>query len=539
MTDFSFYAPGNLHMVYDSTHKKTPFKGREHCWICFLLIALTLAVYGPVKDFEFVNFDDPQFVLDSHFIQKGLTLETLVLSFTDSIHMTNYWVPLTCLSIIFDFQVYGLNAGGYHVTNLILHLLNTVLLFMVLNRMTGALWQSAFVAALFALHPLHVESVAWVTERKDVLSTFFGMLALYSYAWYVERPGFRRYVWVIIFFIFGLMSKPMLVTLPFVLLLLDYWPLGRHRSGPPAAISGEPRQSATVLRLVWEKVPFFMVTLAACVAAYVTQDAADAIAPLSLYPLSVRFVVTLVSYVSYIGKMCWPYPLAVLYPHPGTLPLWQGAGAGLLLLLITFLALKSARRYPWFIIGWLWYLGTLLPVSGLVVIGPHAMADRYTYIPLIGLFIIIAWGASDLFRRWSSRPLGIAAAAIGVLLILMVLTGFQVRYWENSVTLFEHANEVVHDDFIIHSNLGNALARKGRLNDAVAHYSKALAINPGKSADIHNNLGAALLVSGKTSEAMTHFRLALQIEPGHVDALRNIKRISSQKENVKHTFGSP
>ena len=492
--------------------------------ICAGLLLATIVAYEPVRHNDFVDFDDDLYIIENPHVRGGFSVNNIVWAFTTG--EGGNWHPLTWLTHMLDCEIYGLNPVGHHVTNVILHIANTLLCFAVLRSMTGVLWASAFTAGLFALHPVHVESVAWASERKDVLSTFFWLLTMASYVRYTRRGGAANYMMTFALLFAGLMAKAMLVTLPFVLLLMDFWPLGRMKKGKIAA-------------LVIEKIPLFVLAAISCVVTLFVQQKWGAVASAELYPFSVRFSNALVAYGNYLFKMVWPHPLAAFYPHPGMPPVWKIAAAGLLLIGISLFSIKYLKQFPYVFTGWFWFVGALVPVIGIVQVGGQAVADRYTYVPLIGMFIIVSWGASDLFRRWFSRPSGIAAAAIGVLLILMVLTGFQVRYWENSITLFEHANAVVPDDFIINSNLGNALARRGRLKDAVAHYLKALALNPGKSADTHNNLGAALLVSGKTSEAMAHFRLALQIQPGHIDALRNIKRISSQKENIKHAIGSP
>jgi len=391
-------------MSRNGVHPKFLFAGmRPELWICLLLAAATLLVYWPVKDFDFISYDDPLYVTDNRYVQKGLSPETVKWAFTDAVKKTNYWVPLTWLSILLDHELYGMHAGGYHLTNLFLHVLNTLLVFMVLRRLTGALWPSAFAAALFGLHPLHVESVAWVTERKDVLSTFFWLLTMLSYGGYVRRPGAGRYLLTFILFVLGMMSKPMLVTLPFALLLLDYWPLGR--------LEGEAWKQR-FFHLVWEKGPFFVVVMIAAVAAFVTQQAADAVKSLAAIPLGVRLANVLVAYVGYIGKMFWPVRLSFLYPHPGVLPVWQWAGALLILAGVTYGVLRYAKERPYLVVGWLWYLGTLFPVSGLVVIGPHAMADRYAYVPLMGLYVMAAWGLAELFPKGRYQAAGLALAGV-------------------------------------------------------------------------------------------------------------------------------
>ncbi len=444
-------------------------------WVCLLLAVATLSVYWQVRDFEFVNYDDPLYVAENRYVQQGLTLETVKWSFTGATRKTNYWVPLTWLSILLDYELYGINAGGYHLTNVFFHVLNTLLVFIVLRRLTGALWPSAFVAALFGLHPLHVESVAWVTERKDVLSTLFWLLTLLSYGGYVRRPGAGRYLLTLLLFVLGMMSKPMLVTLPFVLLLLDYWPLGRL--GPGGGLSDLPRPAA-VWKLVWEKGPFFIIVGIAGVAAFVTQQEAGAVKTLAAIPLAVRIPNVLVAYVSYIGKMFWPLRLSFLYPHPGALPVWQWVGALLILGAITYGALRFAKGRPYLAVGWLWYLGTLFPVSGIIVIGPHAVADRYTYVPLLGLYLMLSWGVADAAARWRCKPKGLALTAAVILALLAWAADRQVRYWQNSMTLMEHALEMFENNIVAYNNLGIVFQEKGKYDEALNLYLKALKIKP-------------------------------------------------------------
>jgi len=492
-------------------------------WVCLLLVVATLSVYWQVKDFEFVNYDDPLYLSENPHVREGLSCRSIIWAFT-TIHAAN-WHPLTWLSHMLDVHLFGMNPGPHHLSNLQLHIANTLVLFFVFRLMTGALLRSAVIALLFALHPLHVESVAWVAERKDVLSTFFWMLTLLLYIWYVRRPAIPKYVAVFLCFSLGLMSKPMLVTVPIILLLLDYWPLGRFRGGAlfddKAALPGK-----TVLFLVCEKIPFFILSAASAVVTIFAQQKGGTVSSLEVIPISVRIANALVSYVAYIGKMVWPTKLAVIYPYSHDLPLWQVAGAGLIILSISLMVFKVRWRQPFLVFGGLWYLVTLVPVIGLVQVGLQSMADRYTYVPIIGLFIMIVWGIPDKWFQHRFGKAGLAAAASVILFTMIVATWVQVRYWKNSIALFEHANKVVLDNYVIHNNLGNALARKGRLNDAFAHYSKAMSINPGKAADIHNNLGAALLVNGNIKEAIVQIRLSLQIDPNHSDALKNFRKVS-------------
>lgn len=496
-----------------------------------------LVVFWQSADHEFVNFDDELYVTRNSHVQAGLTYQGLVWALTTT-HVGN-WHPLTWLSHMLDCELYGLNPGGHHFTNLLLHIANTLLLFMVLKRMTGALRRSAFVAALFALHPLHVESVAWVAERKDVLSTFFWMLTMGVYVRYVERPGLNRYLLVLLSFALGLMAKPMLVTLPFVLLLLDYWPLGRFQFRQSSDDSNSQshesinfsNQRSLIFRLVLEKAPFFALAAVSGVVTFFVQQGGGAVRSLYVFPLDIRIANAMVSYVSYIEKMIWPHHLAVFYPHPGMLPMWQIAGAGLLLVCISVLVVRAARRHPYLLTGWLWYLGTLVPVIGLVQVGSHAMADRYTYVPLIGLFIMIAWGSCDISERWRYRKI-VLAISTGVLLCAsMISTGSQVRYWQNSVALFEHTLDVTANNWLAHNNMGIALARRGKFDEAIAHYSETLRIKP-DYAPAYSNLGIVFAVQEKAEEAIAHFRKALQINPDYTAARKNLEvALAVQRES--------
>ena len=494
----------------------------------------TLGVYWHVTNHEFINYDDDLYVTDNHNVQAGLRLESITWSFTAT-HASN-WHPLTWMSHMLDCQLFGMNPGWHHLTNLFFHIANALLLFLAFKRMTGDSWQSGFVAALFALHPLHVESVAWVAERKDVLSAFFWMLTVWSYIWYLERPRVSRYLRVLFFFILGLMAKPMLVTLPFVLLLLDYWPLGRFQFGRSGG-EGKSRQRAIALRLVWEKIPLFILAVASSFVTFLVQQSGGAVRSLDALSLDVRISNTLVSYVSYIGKMIWPYHLAVLYPHPGNLPMSQIAVACLLLISISFLAIMAVRQRPYFAVGWLWYIGTLVPVIGLVQVGIQSFADRYTYVPLIGIFIIIAWGFPDIVSKCRHKEIGITIIVGALLSIFMVTTWLQVRYWNNNMTLFEHALDVTANNYLAHNNLGNALNEQGDRAEAIRHYSEALRINP-TYWEAHYNLGNALTAQGRTAEAIRHFSEALRLNPGFAEAHNNLGFLLAEQgdraEAIRH-----
>jgi len=491
--------------------------------ICLFLIVAIFAAFWQVRTHEFLKYDDKDYVTDNPHVNAGLTLKGIIWAFTTP-HSAN-WHPLTWLSHMLDCQLYGLKPAGHHLTNLVFHIASTLLLFLVLKGMTGALWRSGFVAALFALHPLHVESVAWVAERKDVLSTFFWILTMWTYVRYTKQPRLNRYMLVLLSFGLGLMSKPMLVTLPFVLLLVDYWPLDRFQF---RSISGHHRlntdkskdtsdQRSFALRLVLEKVPFFVLTVVSSFLTFFVQRSAGAVIHMDLYPLETRMANALVSYVSYIGKMIWPHRLAVFYPYPVVLPTWQVAGASLLLGCVSFLVIHAGRRRPYLMVGWLWYLGTLVPVIGLVQVGYQAMADRYTYVPLIGPFIMVAWGIPDILVGWRFRKIALSLSTGLLFLLLMIVTNFQLKYWQNDITLFEHTLAVTSDNFITHYYLGVVLANQGKTQEAIAHFAEALRIRP-DFAEAHYNLAGFLVNQGKIQEAIVHFAEALRIKPDFAEA---------------------
>ena len=508
---------------------RRPFSRSSHCLlICLALCISIFAVYWQVWDHSFVNYDDTLYVTKNPHVQDGLTFKDITWSLTAT-HAGN-WHPLTWLSHMLDCQLYGMNPGWHHFSSLLFHTANALLLFLALNRMTGRLWRSAFVAGLFALHPLHVESVAWVAERKDVLSTFFLFLTLLSYIWYVERPGFYRYLLVILCFVLGLMAKPMVVTLPFVLLLLDYWPLGRLPVGRlqgaslPATDPLVPSRNVVshARSLLWEKIPFFTLAAVSSVITYVAQNSHNAVKTLIKFPLEYRLANGLVSYTNYLAKMVWPKDLAVFYPHPGqSLPIWQAVLAGLILLIISIAVIRLGRRYPYLPVGWLWYVGTLVPVIGLVQVGAQAMADRYTYVPLIGLFFMIAWGVADLLgsRRYGKPALAVTATLL--LSALMVCTTMQVSYWKNSLTLFEHTLRATSHNSQIHNNLGNVLTQQGKLQEAISHYTKALEISP-NYAEAQINLGVALTRQGRLKEAIKYYSAALQLKSNSAELHNNL-----------------
>jgi len=503
--------------------------------ILFLVVA-TLLVFWPVLNSEFINLDDGVYVTNNPNVQRGLTLENVKWAFTDT--SAGFWHPLTWLSHMLDCQLFGLNPGAHHLTNLLFHLANTLLLFWVLKRMTGRPGASTFIAALFALHPLHVESVAWVSERKDVLSTFFWILTMGLYLRYVEQPGIHRYLLVLLSFTLGLMSKAMLVTLPFVLLLLDYWPLGRllFKQDSKSSLLPDPGmahyQRLSPLRLVREKIPLLILSGTWCVLTFFAEKSLGAIGGLGTIPLGTRLANAISSYGLYLERTIWPRNLAVFYPYPDTIPLGQVIMGGFLLVGLSCIVIRYALSRPYLSVGWLWYLGTLVPVIGLVPVGSHVMADRYTYVPLIGLFIMIAMGLPDLLKEWRHQKIVMTVSAGLVLSFLGLASRQQVSLWNNSITLFEHTLSVTTGNIIIHNNLGTALKRQGKIQEAAAHFTKALQIKS-TFAEPYNNLGTVLDQQGKTQEAAAHFIKALQIKPNYAEPYNNLGILLAQQGKLQ------
>ena len=422
--------------------------------IAFCLSVVTFAAYWQITGFDFVDYDDNAYVSENPYIHKGLTKESIAWAFTTT--YANFWHPFTWLSLMLDYQLFGPGPFGHHVMSLILHTANTLLLFGCFRRLTGRLWQSAFVSALFALHPLHVESVAWIAQRKDVLSAFFWILAMWSYGRYVSRPTIYGYLTVCVWFVLGLVAKPMVVTLPFVLLLLDCWPLHRFNLGKQDLQRRLPH-------LLLEKVPLLVLTTLACGMAFYAQKSGGAIVSVETLSLQARLANALLSYVSYIWKMLWPGNLSVFYPWPSHMPMWQVIGAGSVLSAISLCAILTIKNHSYFIVGWLWYLGTLVPVIGIIKVGEFAMADRYTYLPLIGLFIIIAWGVPHLMTRWQKKKACLVIPVVVVLSFLGWNVWRQTGYWKNGITLFKHALAVTKENHVAHNNLAVLFMRQGKL----------------------------------------------------------------------------
>lgn len=511
-----------------------------------LLGLLVLGVYSAVLRHEFVVYDDPVYVTNNPRVQQGLNWPNLVWAFTTS--EAEFWHPLTWLSHMFDCSCWGLAPGGHHLTSVLFHLVNTLLVFAVFRRMTGALWRSWVVAALFGLHPLHVESVAWVAERKDVLSALFFLLTLWAYARYAQKEGRRQnaecrmtrasnlqppaFYWLsLFFFALGLMSKPMVVTLPFVLLLLDYWPLGRmlnaecRMQNEPAEITVHARRSPLILHpssfILLEKLPFLLLSIAASGLAFWIQHSRGNLGQLDHYPMTVRLMNALVSYWQYLRRVFWPGDLAAFYPYPQSLSAATVLGAALALGAISLAALWQLRRRPYLAVGWLWYAGMLFPVIGLVQVGHHAMADRYTYLPLIGLFVLLVWGVTELLAWWRCRKIVTALAIAAVVVGCAAATRWQARFWRTTDSLFKRALAVTSDNHKAHYCLGYDLANRRLLDPASAHFSEVLRIKP-DHAEAHYSLGLCHALTGKTGRALFHYHEAIRIKPDYAKALNNL-----------------
>ncbi|HNV25996.1 MAG: TPR repeat-containing protein YrrB [Deltaproteobacteria bacterium ADurb.BinA179] len=487
---------------------------RQILGIGLLLGALTLILYWPVQHYGFVEFDDDVYVEKNPWVTRGITVESAAWAFRNL--DVGFWHPLTWLSHLLDFEVYRYHAGGHHWTNVQIHLVSAILLFIVLSAMTGLPWASGLTAALFAVHPLHVESVTWISERKDVLSGFFWILTVGLYFIYVRKPTVARYLSVFAAFSLGMLSKPMLVTLPVVLLLLDAWPLQRLES-PATCIDRllafkKDTQAVRVFRLIMEKMPFLTLSAASGVLAILAQESHGALASLEALPLELRLANAPVACIAYLWKMVRPIELAVFYPHPGMQPIWKVVGSFLILVGVTAWVIRQVRTAPHLAVGWFWYLISLLPVLGIIQVGSHSMADRYTYIPLIGIFIMIAWVLQDAAQRRRSLRPAIAAAGCVMVLGSMILASMQLTYWTDYRTLFEHANRVTERNHIACNNLGVVAHREDRIGDAVSYFKQAVEFKPDYR-DAWLNLGRCHVALQQYSDAVACFRKAIEIDP--------------------------
>ena len=542
--------------------------------ICFFLVLANAAVYCQVSYHDFINFDDDVYVTENRHVQAGLKRDEIIWSFRISNKDNTYWHPLTWMSHMLDAQLYGMDPGWHHLTNVLIHITSSILLFLVCNKMTGTLWKSAFVASLFAIHPINVESVAWVAERKNVLSTLFWMLTLGCYVYYAAKPNFTKYLLLLIVFALGLLSKPMLVTLPFLLLLLDYWPLERLQIRFLTKEKRRPIQQSNPFNfqksnsrfLVVEKFPLLVLSMASVYLSSLSLQGQAEFKSLDDVGMMLRIANALTSYLEYIFKVIWPRNLTIFYPYPEAVPLWEATGALLALIGLSVIFIWTLRTRPYLSVGWLWFLGTLLPVSGLVIAGNFpALADRWAYVPAIGLFIMIAWSIPDLVKRWSHYQVGLGVMSILIVSTLMASAWGQTQNWKNSVTLFQHALTVNPENWLAHTNLGTALADNGqkedayrhfaeairlyphephiqvnygdrmlaigRIKKAADHYHEALRINPG-FAEAHNNLGLILVRSGKIEESIEQFQLAIQNRPDYENAIKNLNLAISINKKI-------
>jgi tetratricopeptide (TPR) repeat protein len=476
-----------------------------------LIAAMTVAVYWPVLHNGFIDYDDTDYVTVNMTVRQGVTLKGFIWAFT-AFHAGN-WHPLTWLSHMLDIQLFDLNPAGHHAVSLLFHTVNAVLLCAVFYRLTGFLGRSLVVAMLFALHPLHVESVAWIAERKDVLSTLFWLLTMAAYASYVRKRSLSRYCTVLLLFALGLMAKQMLVTLPLVLLLMDYWPLRRIS---PHHGEGNAEQVDMKILLV-EKVPLLLLSAVASLVTLRSQTAAGALSRGAEHSTLLFAGNALISYVKYIGKMFWPSDLALFYPFdPSTVTPLRVAGSVALLAVITGCVIVQRSRRPYLLFGWFWYLITLLPVIGFIRVGSQAMADRYTYIPLTGLFLMVVWGAAEIAGRWRRGYLATAGATAVAVALLSVLTVAQIRCWRDSYDLYAHALAVVDDNWLAHNNMGILLAQQYRYADAIHHFQESLRIYPNQAAGLMN-LGNAYQSTGNTPAAIEAFRAAVRLSPNDVE----------------------
>lgn len=498
---------------------------RKKLIVYLILIVLTFSVYWQVNQHDFINYDDNRYVTDNLNVQSGITSEGMKWAFTTK--DTGLWNPLIWISFMVDYQLFGLQAGGYHLTNLMFHILTSLLLFWIFNRLTGALWKSAFVAAFFALHPLHVESVAWIAERKDILSAFFWMLTLCCYVYYTEKTSGTRYLLTVFSFVLALMSKPMVVTLPLILILLDYWPLGRFQTKHAETNVKELSPAKGHLWLLYEKVPFFILSAALVIITLfyapekqnMMQEAPD----IKHFPLLARLANVPVSFVTYLEKTFWPHDMAFFYPFVENIPVWQIAASSLMIIAITVFVMIMIKKLPSLFFGWFWFAIVIAPVIGIIQISvstPYAMADRYHYIPSIGIAIMLAWGVpyffkSEIIRKNILFPLGIAFIAM-----LAVMTCKQCSYWMNTETLFKHALSMTKDNSLAHNNLGPFLVEAGKAKEAIYHYDEALRIKPYFPA-AYNNRGAAYAKLGQYQIAIEDFSKAISIVPIFAKAYLN------------------
>jgi Flp pilus assembly protein TadD len=487
--------------------------------LCIFLVLGPVAVFYQVRDYDFVSFDDLEYVVENVWIASGSMLGRFQWAIT-SAYSAN-WHPLTWMSHALDIEFFGLSAGKHHLINVLFHIANALLLFLALKRMTGCRWRGGLVAALFAFHPLNVETVAWISQRKSLLSTFFMMLIFWFYSRYAQHGQRKDYGLAFLCFILGLLAKPMIVTIPFVLLLLDYWPLRRFRTGNGRRIDAKEGGAENLSGLIVEKLPFFAMAVVVCFVAVWAQRSAGAVASLSFIPIGDRLANAVVSYAGYLYHLIWPFDLAVYYPYPDPIVAWKVGTSLLLLCMVSGVAYKQSRHAPWLMVGWLWYLGTLVPVIGLVQVGSQAMADRYAYVPMIGVFIMVAWMVPDSAFRHFPWRFFIVITVVLVMTSLMMTTWRQTRYWQNSVTLFHRMIEVAPKSAMGHYNLAVALEGKGRVSGALNHYREALRLNR-NHVEARMNYGLMLSRLGNYAAAIHHYLIALKVGPENFEIYNNL-----------------
>lgn len=540
--------------------------------ICGCLIILILSVYAKVITYDFIVFDDDLYITDNEHVKKGFTSQSVKWALSTP---SPYWHPLTWLSHMTDCELFGLNPGGHHATSIFIHILNTLLLFIVFLKMTGDKWKSAFLSAVFALHPINVDSVAWIAERKNVLSTLFGFLTMLCYTLYVKKPKIKSYLVTVFVFALSLMAKPMLVTLPFLFLLLDYWPLNRvqflsEKENPKEQTISVKRFIRLNKKLIIEKLPLFILAfISVGISSYAISYQKSGV-PLEDVPMALRIENAAVSYVKYIYKMIWPQDLAIYYPFPQSIPTWKSATAALLLFAITLYICVRIKKNPWLFTGWFWYIGTLFPVIGIKQTGLWpAISDRWGYVPLIGLYVIISWGIPSLVHSWKFKKQFLKISAALTILLLLISSYLQTLHWKDTIVLFKHSMKVTgfndracnnigvayvqknkNEEALFyfkkalelnplykdaHFNYANALSKEGKIEASIWHFKKTLKIDP-EHLEAHNDLGIVLANTGKLDEAISHFKKAVQINPNDQDAAQNLNYAIELKKKAQRNF---
>ncbi len=532
--------------------------------VAIILAAITILLYIRVRGNDFVIFDDDEYVIENSHVSTGVTIDNLTWAFTSG--LASNWHPLTWISHMLDCELFQLNPGGHHLTSVLFHVVNSLLLLLLFHRMTGRIWESAFIAAVFAVHPLHVESVAWISERKDVLSGFFWLLTIWLYVRYVSSSSLRNYLLVFFSFTLGLMAKPMLVTLPFVLLLLDYWPLGRHQISSSKERGTEVNfDGKSILYLAREKIPLFLLAIGSSIVTYLVQQHGGATSSFEVIPFASRLADGVAGYLTYLWKTIRPDDLAIIYPDPRfTFAHWQVILGLVVLVTVTSFCIRRMKQSPYLIVGWLWFLGTLVPVIGLVRVGIQFVADRYMYLPMIGLLIMVGWGASEIAAKRTLRVSIIGALGVLAVAYFWIVASAQIGYWKDSISLFEHTLDVTQGNYVIQNNLGVVLARQGRYQEAANHFAEALRLNPSytaasenwrhaedqqrmststrelseqvkldpSSARAHFNLGNSLSQQGNESAAEEQFAAAVNLDSNFAEAHNNLASIYARQGKI-------